>query len=335
MPYASYVLSGLNLGLGYADVLTKTIPADRFAHFPAKDVVCPAFYMAHLSIYPQHALGMLGRPDLVVPNPAGWDDRFKAGVEAQPGDYPSKDEVMAHFNAGYRAVAKALETARVLEGLILSQRDSFVGVRISIETALALVESSEKPVLLLDMGDNVGGGGPGNSLAILEAFEASKSQRYFVCLYDPGAVSIAGNFQPGQPFELKLTGTGGDGIESRSIEVTLLRLTNGEFVESSPRHGGQTRFNMGPTAVVRTAQGSVIMLTSRRVMPFSLQQLLSQGVDPADFDAIIAKGVNAPLAAYAPVCPTIIQVDTPGVTQADMTRFHYHHRRRPLFPFEQ
>ncbi|NBO65390.1 MAG: M81 family peptidase [Acidobacteria bacterium] len=231
--------------------------------------------------------------------------------------------------------AKALETARVLEGLILSQRDSFVGVRISIETALALVESSEKPVLLLDMGDNVGGGGPGNSLAILEAFEASKTQRYFVCLYDPGAVSIAGNFQPGQPFELKLTGTGGDGIESRSIEVTLLRLTNGEFVESSPRHGGQTRFNMGPTAVVRTAQGSVIMLTSRRVMPFSLQQLLSQGVDPADFDAIIAKGVNAPLAAYAPVCPTIIQVDTPGVTQADMTRFHYHHRRRPLFPFEQ
>ena len=61
MPYAHYVLSGLNIGLGYADVLTKSIPADKFAHFPGKDVVCPAFYMAHLSLYPHRALGMLGR----------------------------------------------------------------------------------------------------------------------------------------------------------------------------------------------------------------------------------------------------------------------------------
>lgn len=112
MSYAHYVLSGLNLGLGYADVLTKSIPDDKFAHFPAKDVVCPAFYMAHLAIYPHRALAMLDRADLIVPNPAGWDDRFKAGVEAKPEHaYPTKDEVMAHFNAGYRAVAKALETA--------------------------------------------------------------------------------------------------------------------------------------------------------------------------------------------------------------------------------
>ena len=92
---------------------------------------------------------------------------------------------------------------------------------------------------------------------------------------------------------------------------------------------------MGRTAVVSTPRGSVLMLTSRRVMPFSLQQLISHGIDPVEFDAIVAKGVNAPIAAYAPVCPTLIQVDTPGVTQADMTRFAYLHRRRPLFPFER
>ena len=70
-------------------------------------------------------------------------------------------------------------------------------------------------------------------------------------------------------------------------------------------------------------------------MPFSLQQLISQGIQPADFDAIVAKGVNAPIAAYAPVCQTIIQVDTPGVTQADMTKFPFKNRRKPLFPFEK
>jgi hypothetical protein len=111
MAYAQHVLSGLHLGLGYADALTKTIPADRFAEFPGKDVVCPAFYMGHLAIYPARALDLLGRSDLAIANPAGWDERFKAGVEAKPGDYPSKDAIMAHFMAGYRAVAKALETA--------------------------------------------------------------------------------------------------------------------------------------------------------------------------------------------------------------------------------
>ena len=111
MPYSRHVLPGLRLGLGYADALTKSIPAESFAHFPAKDVTCPAFYLGHLSIYPHRALAMLGRTDLVVPNPAGWDDRFKAGVEARPGDYPPKDEIMAHFTAGYESVAKALESA--------------------------------------------------------------------------------------------------------------------------------------------------------------------------------------------------------------------------------
>ena len=77
------------------------------------------------------------------------------------------------------------------------------------------------------------------------------------------------------------------------------------------------------------------MLTTLRTVPFSLKQLTSSNIDPAGFDAIVAKGVIAPLAAYSGVCPTIIQVNTPGVTQADMTLFDYHHRRSPLFPFEK
>ncbi len=91
---------------------------------------------------------------------------------------------------------------------------------------------------------------------------------------------------------------------------------------------------MGKTAVVARPNGSVIMLTSLRVPPFSLGQLTSCDVHPDAFDVIVAKGVVAPLAAYAPVCPSIIQVNTPGVTQADMTMFSYKNRRKPLFPFE-
>jgi microcystin degradation protein MlrC len=50
---------------------------------------------------------------------------------------------------------------------------------------------------------------------------------------------------------------------------------------------------------------------------------------------LVAKGVHAPTAAYAPVCPTLLRVNTPGVTTADMQRLDFQNRRHPLFPFER
>ena len=38
--------------------------------------------------------------------------------------------------------------------------------------------------------------------------------------------------------------------------------------------------------------------TIKRMAPFSLEQLYSCGLNPEDFDVLVAKGVNSPLAAY-------------------------------------
>lgn len=228
----------------------------------------------------------------------------------------------------------AAATAKKLESYILENRDSFVGHKNDIPEAISMLESSKKPVLLLDMGDNVGAGGPGNNSCLFEALEAGKSYKYFVCIFDPEAVAQAAGRRPGEKFMIAIAGTNGNEPKIKKLMVTLESITDGNFCEASPRHGGQVNFRMGTTAVVSTDQGSVIMLTSLRVLPFSLQQLISSGVKPAEFDVIVAKGVNAPIAAYSPVCPTVIQVNTPGVTQADMTLFNYTNRRKPLFPFE-
>lgn len=225
--------------------------------------------------------------------------------------------------------------AKKLRDYILKNRETFVGHKNDIASSLLMIQKSEKPVLLLDMGDNVGGGGPANNCCLLEALEESKAFKYFVCIYDPEAVTQAAEHSPGDEFIISFKGTGKDGLVHLNYAVELIRITDGYFSEDNPRHGGQVNFRMGKTAVVSTSLGSVIMFTSLRVLPFSLQQLISSGLNPEDFDVIIAKGVNAPVAAYAPVCPTIIQVNTPGVTQADMTLFRYKNRRKPLFPFEK
>jgi len=117
-----------------------------------------------------------------------------------------------------------------------------------------------------------------------------------------------------------------------SFEV--IGLHDGRFRETQPRHGGIVDFDQGPTAVVRCARGLTVMLTTRRMAPFSLRQISDHGLDPRDFRVLVAKGVHSPVAAYAPVCRHLIRVDTPGVTTADVRRLDYVHRRKPMFPFE-
>jgi microcystin degradation protein MlrC len=118
-------------------------------------------------------------------------------------------------------------------------------------------------------------------------------------------------------------------------EVTVRSLHEGKFIETEVRHYGMTHFDMGQTALVETDHGLLVQLTSRRVYPTSLLQLTSCGIDPQSFQILVAKGVHAPVAAYAPVSRRLIRVNTPGVTCADMRELSYLHRRRPLFPFEE
>jgi len=77
-----------------------------------------------------------------------------------------------------------------------------------------------------------------------------------------------------------------------------------------------------------------VMVTSRRMIPFSIRQLTTFHVEPSKFRVLVAKGVHAPVAAYAPVCKAMVRANTPGVTCADMLTLRYENRRRPLFPFE-
>jgi microcystin degradation protein MlrC len=223
----------------------------------------------------------------------------------------------------------------LLKSYLVEQKENFVGQKNTISSQLPLIKDFKKPVLLLDMGDNVGAGSPGNSTYLLQALEEYGQYKSFICIFDPGAVTLATTHAKGQSFMLSFGSEDGtrDG-KNFSCSVTLLSVSDGKFKEASPRHGGQVNYDMGKIALVETAAGNIVLLISYRVPPFSLSQLTSFGIYPADFDVVIAKGVNAPIAAYGPHCATIIQVNTPGVTQADMTLFNYEKRRKPLYPFE-
>ena len=234
---------------------------------------------------------------------------------------------------------KARDLAHELGGSVWDGRDCLVGEHVGIEAALDRAESLASagggPVCLLDTGDNVGGGSPGDGTLIAEALHRRRFGPAFVCLADAKSAREAAAAGPGSRIRLSVGGRA-DALHGPPLEsaFTVVRLTDGRFEESQPRHGGFTRFDQGSTAVIRADPDLWVMLTSERMVPYSLQQLRHAGLDPASFRVLVAKGVHAPLAAYRDVCRHFIRVSTPGVTAADMTTLHYDHRRKPMFPFE-
>jgi microcystin degradation protein MlrC len=196
------------------------------------------------------------------------------------------------------------------------------------------IQSEQHPVILVEMGDNIGGGSPGDSTFILAELVRQGASGFAVVIFDPEAVQSCIQAGVGGMVFLEVGGKAdnlhGDPV---SIQGNVRLIHDGRYEETQPRHGGQRYHDQGLTVVVAVGD-SLVMLTSRRQTPFSLQQLLSLGIDPTTMRMIVVKAAVAYRAAYEPIAGQIIEVDTPGLTAVNPLHFEYHNVRRPLFPLD-
>jgi len=196
------------------------------------------------------------------------------------------------------------------------------------------------PVVLVEMGDNVGAGSAGDATFLLRELIEQKAQGWFVALADPQAVELAARAGVGHPFDAPVGGRT-DKLHGEPVRVRgrVKSLHDGRFIETEIRHGGQRHMDQGLTAVIE-AEGStsdvknLLMLTTHRQMPVSLHQLISCGVYPERQRFLVVKAAVAFRAAYEPVAARIIEVDTGGVTAVNPAHFRYVRARRPLFGLE-
>lgn len=249
-------------------------------------------------------------------------------------DIPDMGSAFVVVTDGDRDLAR--EQADKLAAWLVEHREFFRGQLLSPEEAWKKATSSPKPVGLLDMGDNVGGGAPGDSVVLARLAHSRSSLRTLVYLVDPESAHVARKAGPGHRVRLRIGGKlPMSPTPPLEVEATVLGIHDGKYSESQPRHGGKTGGDIGMTAVVETDSGLTVMLMSARDgVSASIQPILACALEPGSFDVIIIKGVHAPVAAFAEICPTLIRVNTPGVTTADMSALTYHHRRQPMFPFE-
>ena len=224
---------------------------------------------------------------------------------------------------------RAQREAQRLSGMMWDRRET---TRLNFPDAAAAVQSAigedHSPVSLFDVGDNVGGGSPGDETTLLDQFLRQEARGWVVVLFDPEAVSAAKSAGIDGAFDMEVGGKSAS-TASKPVRVkgAVQSLHHGRFIEPEVRHGGQRFWNMGHAAVIAEEHSTpddlnILILTSERCCPFSLHQLISSGVYPDRQKILTAKGTVAPRAAYEPISSKVVLVDTPGITSVNPRRFN-------------
>lgn len=228
----------------------------------------------------------------------------------------------------------ARNIAEELAGAMWDVREQLnVTVPAAEEAVRRAISSSTTPVLLIDLGDNVGGGSAGDGTVLLAELLRQQARGFIITLFAPAAVQQAKAAGIGATVEVIVGGSTstwhGEPVRLRGV---VRSLHEGKWVESEARHGGRRWNNQGHTAVLDLGDNNLVVVNSLRTPPFSLGQLTSLGINPHTARIIVVKAAVAYKAAYAPLHGTIIEVDTPGLTAINPARFEYHRIRRPLYP---
>lgn len=195
------------------------------------------------------------------------------------------------------------------------------------------------PILLVDSADNIGGGTPGDGAEALRAMLALGVEEGTIVLADPEAAAACWAAGKGAEVTLAVGGKT-DRWHGAPLMVTgtVQALSDGVFQCELPDNHfaaffGQT-IHMGRTAWLRVA-GVNIILTERKIPPFDLAQLRGVGVNPERQKMIVVKSAVAYRAAYLPIAAGVIELDTPGLCSANLSRFPYRHLPRPIFPLDE
>jgi microcystin degradation protein MlrC len=237
--------------------------------------------------------------------------------------------------------ALAEREAKRLSDMLWATRDRLkLNLPESAQAVKLAMASDRFPVVLVEMGDNIGGGSAGDATFILSELVKQKARGWVVVVADPPMVQQAIRTGVGKRFE-GLVGGKTDKLHGEPVMIrgTVKSLHDGKYMETEVRHSGRRYLDQGLTAVIEVEGSSreepnLLMLTTERETPFSLHQLIAHGVYPERQKILVVKAAIAYRAAYEPVAKRIIEVDTPGTTAVNPARFKYQKARRPLFGLE-
>jgi microcystin degradation protein MlrC len=294
-------------------------------------------------------------PMLVPAEGQGTNDQPMAGLmaeakrlQARPGvlavslfpvqpwlDIPDTGFCVMAVADGPRRAAEIEPMVRQLAWQAWERRRGFAADLLAVDEAIHRALAGDGgPYVLSESADSTGSGSPGDSAHVLERLLAlGVRESCLVTVVDAPAVARAITAGVGAEVATTLGGTL-DPRYNRPVPVAgrVRILSDGRFVSSDKKSAG-VEFQMGRAAVIEVGRIAVLA-TERPAFTFDPALYRSVGLEPRDAKIVIVKSPLQFRDGYGDIARACWVVDTPGPSTARVERLDWHHRSRPLFPFD-
>jgi microcystin degradation protein MlrC len=230
--------------------------------------------------------------------------------------------------------------AREIAGAAWQRRDQFRPMLTSLDEAVRLALQTADPaahaLVFADVADNPGGGGRGNTMAILQAFHAAGIKDALVgVIHDPALAAEAHALVEGAPFTARFNRDGGDTFARPfAVPAAVRRLFNGAIRGRRGIYANNT-LDLGPAAALQLDGITVVVLTNRFQCadPMFFEAF---GLDIAAARVVVVKSRGHFRGGYDEFFTPeqIVEVDLPGLTSPVLSRFDWKRLPRPVIPLD-
>ncbi len=201
---------------------------------------------------------------------------------------------------------------------------------LSMAEAIERTETTASQLTVLaDMGDNTGGGSPGDTTALLQAL-LEGGIRNFACgiIWDPGAVRICCDAGVGSRLKLRIGGKASS-VSGFPIDIEA-RIMN--IQSDLGQHIGPSLEPLGTLVWLRLDDDVDILINNLRTQVYHPEAFEQIGVRLADKKAVALKSMFHFYSAFSEVSDHILQVATPGGTSPDFEKIALTKIKTPFWP---
>ncbi len=209
---------------------------------------------------------------------------------------------------------------------------------------LAIESDEEKPVVLVDLGDDPGSSTPSDSPAVLESLIRQGARDVVITIRDANVVDAAIAAGVGATLEMEV----GASIDQRfygpiTIKGRVKTIDDGQYMICGPTHGGWGKeitreawreADAGMRVVLRL-ENKIDVIFTRQHTRNDRDFMKSAGIVFDEKKIIVVKSNQAHRASLRPIVSKIIELATPGASTVDYESLPFRHLQRPLWPIDQ
>ena len=202
-----------------------------------------------------------------------------------------------------------------------------------LEAAWDAVEArAERPVILVDSGDIVLAGAPGDSTAVLRLLSSRDTRlRCLLHVSDPGA---AGVLREGEACAVSVGAAWARSFYGPvAIRGRVVRVCSTPYVLSGP-YLRDVQVDPGRRAVIEW-RGHTLVVAEKPDPAHDPAFFRSLGIEPRAYDVIVVKSHNTFRPAYADISTAVVRAATPGTTTPNLHSLPYTQGPQHLYPLAE